>query len=582
MGIPNQFVSLRGLYLKPMIIDVISYMRLLDNYHESAALFRVLNMEVFKVSHSDLVAINKFARSKSCSLYEALENINAIPGVTPESAANISALISLIAKHSLYAKNESPSQLYVRFVYDSGLLKGLDHDRDQEIFDYLNQFYKKIKEVESSLADMRLKDFLELFNMEEEAGETGSLKMNYTDIDTVKIMTVHGAKGLEFKYVFIVNLVDKKFPTISRGEKIPIPDALVREILPEGDTHLEEERRLFYVALTRARDRLFLTSASDYGGARDKKVSKFVGEAGFETEKLTKIKIHEIGDELLDAVREEARHPAVNQNRYELPAKFSFSQLEAFSNCPLQYKFGFILKIPIPEKASLVFGKLMHDTLRDFLLIGEASGTRQQELFGKPGISANDSDTGSPDKELPSLDDLLKIYEDNWKDSGYRNFDEKEKYKKKGRSLLKIFYENLEKDGWPEVKFIEKNFTAKIGGYMLRGAIDRVDDIGEGRFEIIDYKTGSPKDSLQFSDKKQLILYKVALEDLFKINASKLSYHYLENGEKLSFEAKDKDIEKLKSSTIAQIEEIKKCNFIPKPGPLCAFCDFRGICEFRK
>jgi DNA helicase II / ATP-dependent DNA helicase PcrA len=126
---------------------------------------------------------------------------------------------------------------------------------------------------------LSLKDFLKVMDMELEAGESGSLKLDFLDSDCVKIMTVHGAKGLEFKYVFLVNLVDKKFPTINRSEKISIPDALVKEkALPSGDFHLEEERRLFMLLLLGAKERLFLTGAKDYGGAREKKPSRFIDE----------------------------------------------------------------------------------------------------------------------------------------------------------------------------------------------------------------------------------------------------------------------------------------------------------------
>ena len=69
----EQFISLRGLYFKPIVLDIIAYLKLLDNYHESGALFRVLNMEVFKIGHGDIVNINKFARRKAWSMYETLK-----------------------------------------------------------------------------------------------------------------------------------------------------------------------------------------------------------------------------------------------------------------------------------------------------------------------------------------------------------------------------------------------------------------------------------------------------------------------------------------------------------------------------
>lgn len=575
-NIPNQFVSLRGLYYKPVILDIIAYLKLLDNYHESVALFRVLNMEIFKVRHEDIININKFARRKVWSVFETLEKISLVPDVSPEGVANIAKLLLLIKKHSLLAPRERSSKIYLEFINESGFNRSLDYDKDAPMFDILNQFYQRIKKFEQAIPHARLKDFLEMLAMEFESGETGSLALSFEDAETVKIMTVHAAKGLEFKYVFVPALVDKKFPVVSRTEKISIPDELVREKLPEGDTHIEEERRLFYVAVTRAKDGLFLTSASDYGGARDKKPSRFISEAGFgeEENKLTikpkKNKKRENGliKDLEALKQKEAPAPAI---KYKLPDKFSFSQLEAYANCPLQYKFNFILKIPVEDKVSFIFGRVMHNTLRDALSPVLLAGTIQPDLFN-----------GQEKIKHPTLEEVYGFYEKNWQDDGFHNKKEREEYKKKGREILGEFYAQLEHAGWPAVMFLEKNFNLKIGGYILKGSIDRLDRLSDGGLEIIDYKTGKPKDKLTFEDKRQLMLYQIAAEEAFGLKVKKLSYYYLENGQFISFEAKEKDIEKVKEQIIEGIGEIVKCNFIPNPGFLCSYCDFNNICEFRK
>ncbi len=567
-NIPNQFVSLRGLYLKPIIVDIISYFKLLDNYHESSALFRVLNMDVFRVSYADIVNINKFARRKAWSMYEALYNLSAIPNLEEKTRKNIDFLLSLIRKHSAMVKNFVPSKIYVRFVYDSGLLKDLDTDKDREIFDYLNQFYQKIQKFENDDNSLRLKDLMEALEMEAEAGETGALKLDLDDADIVKIMTVHGAKGLEFDYVFLPALVDKKFPVINRKEKITIPEDLIKEKLPEGDAHIEEERKLFYVALTRAKKELFLSSASDYGGAREKKPSKFIEELGLKAQSIKKEKKKTDNQFLQDLKAiEKKKKRAI---KYELPKKYSFSQLAAYKSCPLQYKFNFILKIPVEEKYNFVFGKVMHNTLKDFFALTITDNGSQKSLFGEEK------------KTKPSLESLLDLYEKNWKDDGYKSKKDREEYYKKGKEICKGFYERLEQDGWPKVIFVEKNFNVKIGGYSLHGGIDRIDLLPDGTVEIIDYKTGAPKQKLDTSYKKQLMIYQLATEQSLGLKVSRLTNYYLEDNSTLSFTAKEKDLEKLSLEIITQIQEIQKQNFQAKPSLLCKYCDFRGICEFRK
>ncbi len=606
-GIPNQFVSLRGLYYKSIIVDAISYFKLLDNYHESSALFRVLNMDIFKVDHADIVNINKFARRKVWSTFEALKNIDLISSVEDKTKGRVKKLLDLVEKHSQLVKQSVPSKIFLSFMKESGLLKGLDQDRDREIFDYLNQFYQKIKTFESNDADLRLNDFMRAFEMELESGETGSLKNSYDDADVVKVMTVHAAKGLEFEYVFMPCVVDKKFPVIKRKEKIVIPDELVKVKAPEGNFHVEEERRLFYVAITRAKKELFLTTASDYGGAREKKISKFLVEMGFDSHNTQQITRNTKENEL---VKELNRKEIVKSTemKYVLPKKYSFSQLEAFSNCPQQYKYSFILKIPAEDKVSFIFGRVVHNVLKDFFDMTISGDVFQKSLFTEQknnvlslrgGVNAmtrqshektenvdhrdcHVAPTPRNDRELPTKHDLLNFYKKRWVDNGFKTKKEREEYLEKGKRIFSDFFDKLESEGWPKVLFTEKGFNVKIGGYTLRGSIDRIDKLDNGTVEIVDYKTGNPKEKLDIKSKRQLILYKIAVEQTLGLKVSKLSFYYLENNTVISFEAKDKEVKKLEIQVVEQIKEIQKCNFKAKPGFLCDYCDFNGICEDRK
>jgi DNA helicase-2/ATP-dependent DNA helicase PcrA len=138
-----------------------------------------------------------------------------------------------------------------------------------------------------------------------------------------------------------------------------------------------------------------------------------------------------------------------------------------------------------------------------------------------------------------------------------------------------------QKNSEPNILFLEKKFSFKVGEDVIKGTIDRVDELSDGSLEIIDYKTGKDK-ALDYSVKRQLILYQIFLEEFLNKKVSALSYYYLESGQKVSFIATDKEITKLRLEIIAEIIEIKKCNFKAKPSPLCKFCDFNSICEFRE
>jgi|AntRauTorckE6833_2_1112554.scaffolds.fasta_scaffold00174_14 DNA helicase-2/ATP-dependent DNA helicase PcrA len=579
-SIPNQFVSLKGLYFKSLILNAIAYFKLLDNYHESSALFRVLNFDYFSIPYKDILELNKLARRKTWSLYEALENVHVLNDLDSESHKKINELLSLIKKHSEMAKHESPSKIFLDYVKTFAITKKLDQDRDKDKFSWLNQFYKKIKEFESADKEAKLKDFVNYLNLELEAGESGSLFLEFEDPEVVKIMTVHSAKGLEFKHVFVCNLVDKRFPTISRTDKISIPEALIKEkIESDKDFHVEEERRLFYVAITRAKENLYLTSAKDYGGKLEKKPSLFLEEMNLSAKEKFSADYKALNELEKDLHKKEAEKLSeVNKSEYTLPSKFSFSQLESYSKCPWQYRYAFILKVPAPEKASLSFGRSLHNTLYQFMYPLLEANQAQTSLF---------ADTEKRKEEIKrqiNLDRLMDLYNDYWQGGGYETKKEKQEYYKKGKESLIKFYNDLVENNFIKPIMLEENFVLKIGQDSIKGAIDRVDRLEDGTVEVIDYKTGRVKDKLDTKDKRQLMIYQLALENVLNLKVSKLSYYFLDKeGHKLSFSATDKQLEKLQGQLQEEIDQIKSMDFTPKPSPrTCSYCDFNTICEFRK
>jgi len=126
---------------------------------------------------------------------------------------------------------------------------------------------------------------------------------------------------------------------------------------------------------------------------------------------------------------------------------------------------------------------------------------------------------------------------------------------------------------------LEFPFSFKLSDYPFRGKIDRINEV-EGGLEFLDYKTGKPKKG-SLEDRKQLLIYQMAGEVLFRDKIVRLTYYYLENGEKQSFSAKVEDLEKTKEKVIQIIEKIKKGDFPPRPSELCNYCDFKDICEYR-
>ena len=575
-----QFVAARGLFTKPVVMDVVSYLKLLDNYHESPALFRVLSSPYVNIPAEDIVTLTHLARRKSWSLFEAISSYHGKAVLSKKTKEALFKLTMLIAKHSELAKTRSPHALLIQILIDLGISKYLDEKPSYENYQkqwQLNQLFKEMASFSSRENGARLRDFMEYLVFLLESGEEGTLpSLGDEGPEAVTIMTIHSAKGLEFKYVFIPQLVDRRFPTIERRDAIEIPDALVRERLPEGDVHLEEERRLFYVACTRARRGLFFTSARDYGGVTAKKPSRFLYEIGLIKGELKKKSVTKLiippadTDDRKVGKKVGAWHPP-------LPKELSFSQFKAFETCPWQYRYAHLLKIPVKGRATFSFGHSMHSTLLAVFNLARIRERGGASLFDGP---ANKKKL----KELVSWDDVIKLYEKNWQDDWFDSIGEKDEYKKEGITELKSFYDKEgEESNLPSA--LEENFRVKIGAWAVKGRIDRI-DVFDNTVEIIDYKTGKTKEisKLTPDDKLQLMLYELALASnpSFKGKTFKLSYYFLATTTKVSFEADEKELKKTHGKLIALCEKIHASDFTATPSKhVCASCDYRDICPFR-
>lgn len=579
-GIPHQFLASSGLYRQPIVLDILAYLRLLDNYHENTAMYRVLNMPIFGLESSELIKITHQAKKHSWSLYETARGAAAL-GLKDEARRAVDNLLNLVAKHTALAREKSAREVVLAFLNDSGYLKHLIEKEEngeaeaRRQISYLNTFFKFVVKFEGNHEEKLVKDFLAEFDYVLESGDEGAMSQNWEELgpEDVKIMTVHGAKGLEFKYVFLANLVEQRFPTISHAEQIELPEALVKEILPEGDIHIQEERRLFYVAMTRAKTGLFLCRADNYGGVRKKKPSRFLFEVGMEKEEGVKKKPRGAKEELT----EENRPPIKTVVNDAVPTHFSFTQLKAFETCPYQYKFAHILKIPTKGNASFSFGKTMHSALQKFFeKVQELNAVQQADLFSTPQKKV------TAGIQIPSLEYLLELYEAAWIDEWYQNKKQKEEYFEKGKKILKDFYERG-KGEWAVPKFLETGFHIKIGECLLRGQIDRVDPLPDGTVELIDYKTGKPKtaEDLKLADKEQLFIYQMAAEETLREKVSRLSFYYLEDNTKVTFLGAEPDLQKIKKKIVDEIREIAVSDFPANPSAYsCPHCDFRDICEF--
>ena len=147
--------------------------------------------------------------------------------------------------------------------------------------------------------------------------------------------------------------------------------------------------------------------------------------------------------------------------------------------------------------------------------------------------------------------------------------------------MLEEFYEKNKRNFKPP-EFLEKGFNLKVGEYSVRGFIDLVDRIGRETVEIIDYKTGKKPQAKSQIDHNQLLIYYLAMKEVFQKEAALLSFYYTDGNEKYSFTADEEGLKKLKAKIKKNIKEIREGDFTATPSQYkCASCDFREICEER-
>jgi len=560
-GIPYQFLGPGQLFRQAEVKDLIAYLKLLYNFEDNVALYRLLSMEFFDINVRDLAAINNFGRRLNLSLFEACEAVNKV-FVSSQTKEKISSFVEMVHRHLKLLAKETAGQILYYFLQDTGLLKKLSENKslaEEKAAQNIAKLFDRLRTYEIDHEDASVQAVVDWLNLSMSLGESPlANNFDWFEENRVNLLTVHSAKGLEFPIVFLVNLVTARFPTRERREQIPIPEALIKEILPSGDYHEQEERRLFYVGLTRARDRLFLTAADYYGeGKREKKISPFV----FET--LGKEKIDKVGIlpkeenqlSIFDFKPIEEEKEMVRQNP---PINYlSYSQIETFKNCPLQYRYRYLQRIPVPPSAAQTFGDTLHRTLKDFY-----QGIKQ----------------GKKLKEK----DLWEILNNNWSSLGYASKAHEEKMKLQAKRMLKAFYQKFDHKLVP--KDLEQPFIIKVSPNLkVGGKIDRVDELKNGKLEIIDYKTGKTWEQKELDSSLQMTVYALAASDKGIYDKKPedliLTFYFLDSGQKKSTQRTKEQLEEAKKAIEEKAKEIQLSLFEPKPSKLCDFCEYKLICE---
>ena len=559
-GIP---VRVKGvdLFDTPELRDAMAVLRILDSAHP-VALFRVAALPQFNVDAERFRAQLALA-GRDGSAEAALEET---PGGKP-----VIELIRRARRYLISAGNNIAEALKIA-QQEFGLPDSMPLRR---LIDFADRWSNKPKQI---VEHGTLNEFLDYVGLFQEAG--GALLEetdeddpvaalapqelgNAPSQDAVQLMTVHAAKGLEFPCVFVARVCSSSFPSNYKEPLVEFPRQLrSKDTAADADPrtlHEQEERRLFYVAMTRAMDELYVCGKIARGKTSipTKYIRELVSEAGLVLKGAITSRLLE--PELISSIHA-AAEPLLNVSQWtQLPPRddghlhsLSASAIQQYENCPLAYKLKYDWRLPEEASAALQFGSAMHLALKAYF----------------DGVRAGHS----PDEET-----VIACFLDELTKSKIDEPLQRQMYEKDGRDQLTALLRSELGRPRGEILETERRFKVQIAGAQVSGRFDRLDRVDGGEVEVVDFKTGKPKTQEDADESLQLSIYALAARSLGH-TPSALVFINLQNG--IAIESRRSaqqllEAEKLVADVAAKIAAGE---FEPKPGPACGRCSYHSIC----
>lgn len=614
-GIPFRTRGGVDLFREPVIRDLMSYLRLLHDPAASVELLRLLSHPAWEVPPLDLMTLSRAARERGVPVEAVLADSGKLP-VGEAATGAASALLRELEGFRRLAVRGDPVEWVTRLAEDSFLRvvfrsdSGSRAEGQGDPLVSLGRFLRLTHRIvrnhpEASTPEAFLEHLaafertrLPDFSQEEEEEPEGP--------ESIQLMTVHQAKGLEFDWVILIGMTEGRFPLRPRQEAIPFPVDLMKESLPRGNHHLQEERRLCYVACTRARRRLILMTqdrsyrrpsqfireiregageelrlfwadeagSSAAGSVRPAGLPARLGGGSLKAERevlqwLSRIQTLERSDEAgFEAVLGRIRQIAAGLRGARRRAgplepdrpvwrpevfRFSFTQLDTFRTCPRKYLYQYLYRIPIRPTPELCLGEDLHRCL---------------ELFYRRVTET----------EAPPLSFLLEGFDRLHAPGRYGSDPEQdERVRAFGRQILSGFYRaQAEGEGFRPALAVERVFTLRVQAGCVHGVVDRIDPLPGGGVEILDYKSGKPKSN---ADPMQLHLYALAARQVMGLEPRRVSFYYLRDNSRRSFDPDPATLEAVRQKISDLTRQIASSDFAPAPNRFkCRRCDFKNLC----
>ncbi len=549
-GIP---FSIEGLDVldTPEVRDVVACLTAAVSPNDAASLFRVAALPEFGIDPSELRAAMRAVRRQELDFRTVLGRLANGPAVL----ASVEKVHREVGKDGVRAE-DAVNVVIRHFGLQRSALVGA-------FLKFVEEWHKKaIAETGSA------SEFLEYLDYFGQA--RGAIPLPRSQDDAVQLLTAHAAKGLEYRHVAILRGSSNWFPTTHHEPLIAFPRELRRSDTSSSDGHAhddktlheEEERRLFYVAMTRAKDTLAIY-AHQGRGRKDPKPTQFLREFMAHQAYKKFWSTHSAAAVQDSLFAEEEQRIALPQSNVaawlRMPPSANFvtglsaSAIEIYEECPLRFKLEREWNLPRDVSASLHYGAAMHGVLRTFY-----DARRYEREIGD--------------------DELLEQFRSALATAGIADRYQYELYLRQGFEQLRQFFEVARSAPPPEVIETERRFELQVGSAKLAGRVDRIDRTGPDTVAIVDYKTGKPKSQEDADESLQLSLYALAARETWGKRADRLIFHNLENNTPVYTTRTNAQLEEAKLRVQEASDGIAQGEFSPKLGYHCAFCPYRNLC----
>lgn len=554
---------------------------------EDIELFTLLNYAWLGFDELDILKLSRFAATKKISIMEAVLKYD-LKAMELSKHKEIGEFVKKLKIWSQLDAQETFPVWFETVILESGFLDWiLNKDTSVEYLNQLNSLFGQVKKVTRGNKRYNLTQFLKDIEIMQEH----NIGINEEDLnvktDAVRLTTAHRAKGLEWEHVFVVNVIDKKWGNVTVRELIHLPDEIIKHVKIEEKEKNEDERRIFYVALTRAKTTVTITYAKTTINAnrtKDNFPSMFIEELPKKLKEDIDVGMFEKDARKYFAqlLHLPKRKPVSIEEKEWLKGildgfVLTPTALNTYLECPYKFKLNTLMKVPRAKKDYLAFGTAIHKAL-ELLHIS----LMQHDLI--------------PPKEY-----VLSEFEKALKKEVLTQ-EEEEKRLLQGQKVLSAYYDEY-KEAFKKPLFVEKFFgygwsMVYLDDIRLGGKIDKIEWLNEKNktVTVVDYKTGQPKSRNEIEGKtaysngaymRQLVFYKLLtdLDKTFQLKVEKGVLDFIEpvkvsgKFKQEEFLINESEIEELKNVIKDAMKHIRSLDF-PRTTDysICQNCEFKHHC----